>query len=49
MVEIYNASVSLGKKPILDDVNLKIRKGDFLYLIGKTGAGKTTLLRLIYM
>lgn len=49
MVEIYNASVSLGNKPILDDVNLKIRKGDFLYLIGKTGAGKTTLLRLIYM
>ncbi|MGH1366514.1 MAG: cell division ATP-binding protein FtsE [Calditrichia bacterium] len=49
MVEIYNVSVSLSKRPVLEDVNLKIKKGDFLYLIGKTGAGKTTLLRLIYM
>ena len=49
MVEFYNVSVKFDNRQILDSVSMQIRKGDFLYLIGKTGAGKTTLLRLIYM
>jgi len=32
---------------ILKDINLKIKKGDFLAIIGPNGAGKTTLLKLI--
>lgn len=32
---------------VLDQVDLELRKGEFLYLIGGTGAGKTTLLRLL--
>ncbi|RMF61626.1 MAG: cell division ATP-binding protein FtsE [Calditrichaeota bacterium] len=49
MIELFNVSVTLGKRPILDHISLKIQKGEFVYLIGKTGAGKTTLLKLIYM
>ncbi len=49
MIEIYNISVNIANRKILENINLKISKGDFVYLIGKTGAGKTTLLRLIYM
>lgn len=49
MIELFNVSVNIANRPILDNVNLKIHKGEFVYLIGKTGAGKTTLLRLIYM
>lgn len=49
MIELYNVSVTLNKRPILENISLKIQKGEFVYLIGKTGAGKTTLLRLIYM
>ncbi len=32
---------------VLDQVNLEIKRGDFLYLIGGTGAGKSSLLRMI--
>ncbi|GAB4365972.1 MAG: cell division ATP-binding protein FtsE [Calditrichia bacterium] len=49
MIEFFNASVELDNRHILKQINLKIHKGEFVYIIGKTGAGKTTLLRLIYM
>lgn len=49
MIEIFNASIETDKRFLLHDINLKINKGEFVYLIGKTGSGKTTLLRLIYM
>jgi len=32
----------------LYDVNLRIKEGEFVFLVGPTGAGKTTLLKLIY-
>lgn len=49
MIEFFNVSMKSKNRLILREINLKIRKGEFVYLIGKTGAGKTTLLRLIYM
>ncbi len=48
-ISIYLKNVSLSyEKAILTDINLEIKKGEFVYLIGKTGAGKSTLLRAIY-
>lgn len=32
---------------VLSDINLKVDKGEFSFLIGPTGSGKTTLLRLL--
>jgi len=49
MIELFNVSVHMGNRMVLENVSLKIGKGEFVYLIGRTGAGKTTLLRLIYM
>ena len=49
MIRMYNVSVSFSEEnKALDNVNLKIREGEFLYITGGSGAGKSTLLRLIY-
>ncbi|MFM7765889.1 MAG: ATP-binding cassette domain-containing protein, partial [Sphingomonadales bacterium] len=47
-VEIQNATIFQGRIPVLTDVNLRINKGEFAYLIGKTGSGKSSLLKTLY-
>lgn len=42
-----NISKSLGGKPILTDLNLSVRSGEIVSLLGSSGSGKSTLLRLI--
>ncbi|MCS7081534.1 MAG: cell division ATP-binding protein FtsE [Bacteroidetes bacterium] len=36
-------------RPVLQDVSLRLERGEFCYLIGPTGSGKSTLLKLLYM
>jgi cell division transport system ATP-binding protein len=36
-----------GQNRVLDDVNLELKQGDFLYVVGGSGAGKSSLLRMI--
>lgn len=43
MLEIKGLSVSYDHQPVLQDVNLTLRKGETLSVIGESGAGKTTL------
>lgn len=45
--EIYNLSVNLGGKKVLDDISFEWKKGMCLAIIGGTGSGKTTLLKSI--
>jgi len=33
----------------LNSINIDIKKGEFIFLVGKSGSGKTTLLKLIYL
>ncbi len=44
---IEKLDFSYDKPLILKDINLKIKKGEFIGIIGPNGGGKTTLLRLI--
>lgn len=48
IISIKNAEIAHGEKVVLHDVNVEIRKGEFVYLIGKTGSGKSSLLRTLY-
>jgi len=47
MIEIKNLSHSLGEKQVLSNVNLTLKEGGVMGLVGINGAGKSTLLRLI--
>ena len=42
VIPVDIAKIFQKKNLILQDVNLKIDQGEFVYLIGKTGAGKST-------
>ena len=48
ILSIKEATIFHHYKTILNDVNLNLNKGEFIYIIGKTGSGKSSLLRTIY-
>ena len=47
IIRVEHVSKSFGDKTVLNDVNLYVRKGEFVTILGPSGCGKTTLLRLI--
>jgi phospholipid/cholesterol/gamma-HCH transport system ATP-binding protein len=47
LIELKSVSKMFGGKPILDDVNLTIKKHEALGIIGPSGTGKSTILRII--
>jgi len=46
-VRLENINKSFGNINALSNLNLLIKDGEFLVLLGPTGAGKTTTLRII--
>ena len=47
IIDIQNVSKRFGEKVALNDINLFVRKGEFVTILGPSGCGKTTLLRLL--
>ncbi|HEX8461466.1 MAG TPA: ATP-binding cassette domain-containing protein [Segetibacter sp.] len=48
IVSLSNAKIYQGENLILQDVNINVNKGEFVYLVGKTGTGKSSLLKTLY-
>ena len=48
MLKVDNLSTGYGKKQVLFDVSLEVKKGDIVLLAGSNGSGKSTLLKAIY-
>lgn len=48
-IELNNISFRYNESmpPVLDDLTLKIRPGQYVAIVGKTGCGKSTLIRLL--
>jgi iron complex transport system ATP-binding protein len=45
MISIKNLSISIKNKPLINQLNVELKKGEFWAIIGNNGKGKTTLLQ----
>lgn len=48
ILELRHANIYQGNSLVLQDVNIRVGKGEFVYLVGKTGTGKSSLLKTLY-
>src|SRR5687767_14403556 len=48
IIDIRNVNIYQGDSMVLQDVNLTVNRGEFVYLVGKTGTGKSSLLKTLY-
>ncbi len=47
LIELKDVSKSYGKNQVLNNISLKVAKGEVIVLIGPSGCGKSTLLRCL--
>jgi zinc transport system ATP-binding protein len=47
LIEVEQVTFGYDSRPVLEDVSLTVRRGDFLAILGPNGGGKTTLLKLM--
>lgn len=47
LIELDNADIYNDGNLILSGVNLKVKRGEFVYLIGKVGSGKSSIIRTL--
>jgi|TARA_R100001369_G_scaffold92840_1_gene140307 cell division transport system ATP-binding protein len=48
VLELKDAAIYQRENLILSDVSVRVEKGEFVYLIGKTGTGKSSFMKTLY-
>ena len=48
VLKLEEVSIFQNETLVLNEVNIDVKEGDFVYLIGKTGSGKSSLLKTLY-
>jgi len=48
MIQLFHLYKNFGSNVALKDLNLRVRRGEFVFVTGPSGAGKTTLMRLVF-
>lgn len=48
VLSLQNVTIYQENKVILSQVNLEVKEGEFLYIIGKTGTGKSSFMKTLY-
>jgi len=48
IIDLQHVNIYQGNNLVLQDVNFRVQKGEFVYLVGKTGTGKSSLLKTIW-
>jgi len=47
IVDVENLSLKIGKKKVLNNIHLQLRKGEAVVIAGRNGSGKTTFLKCL--
>jgi len=47
IIQLENASIFIQDHLVLSEVNFRVNKGEFVYLIGKVGSGKTSVIKTL--
>ena len=47
IIELKDCVIWQQDHLVLSDVNLSVKRGDFMYLIGRVGSGKTSLIKTL--
>ena len=48
VLSLKNVTIAQEGKIILSNVNLEVKHGEFIYIIGKTGSGKSSFMKALY-
>ena len=48
IIDLRHVNIYQGNNLVLQDLNFKVQKAEFVYLVGKTGTGKSSLLKTMY-
>ncbi len=48
LIKYSNVTVFQDGRPVIGDLSVEVKKGEFVYLLGKTGSGKSSFLKTLY-